>query len=67
MRFESIASPANSYEVALRAEPAEDLPRLVWRTVEHGKPVEYETEPAGSAWQRLDVDLLSLLPLDREL
>jgi cardiolipin synthase C len=66
-RFESIASPANSYEVALRAEPAGDLPRLVWRTVERGKPVEHETEPAGSAWQRLEVDLLSLLPLDREL
>ncbi|MGE5667188.1 MAG: phospholipase D family protein [Betaproteobacteria bacterium] len=66
-RFESIASPANSYQLALRAEPAGDLPRLVWRTVEHGKPVEYETEPAASAWQRMKVDLLSLLPLDREL
>jgi putative cardiolipin synthase len=66
-RFESIASPADSYQLALRAEPAGSLPRLVWRTVERGKPVEYDTEPAGSAWQRIKVDLLSLLPLDREL
>jgi putative cardiolipin synthase len=43
------------------------VPRLVWRTEEKGKPIEYETEPAGSAWRRMQVDLFSLLPLDREL
>ncbi|HSQ79946.1 MAG TPA: phospholipase D family protein [Casimicrobiaceae bacterium] len=66
-RFASITSPANSYHVALRSDPAGGLPRLVWRTEEGGKAVEYETEPAGSAWRRLKVDLLSLLPLDGEL
>jgi len=66
-RFESITSPANSYQLVLRADPGGGLPRLVWRTEESGKPVEYETEPAGGAWRRMQVDLLSLLPLDREL
>ncbi len=66
-RFEAIASLADSYQLALRAEPAGGLSRLVWRTEERGKPVEYEMEPADSAWQRMEVDLLSLLPLDREL
>ena len=42
------------------------LPRLVWRTEERGKRVEYETEPGASAWWRMKVDLLSRLPLDRE-
>ena len=66
-RFESIASPVDSYHLALRADPAGGIPRLVWRTEEGGKTVEYETEPAGSTWRRMKVDLLSLLPLDREL
>ena len=66
-RFESIAAPADSYQLALRAEPAGGLPRLVWRTEERGKRVEYETDPGASAWRRMKVDLLSLLPLDREL
>jgi putative cardiolipin synthase len=66
-RFEAISSPDDSYQLALRAAPAGGLPRLVWRTEEHGKRVEYQTEPSNSAWQRLKVDLLSLLPLDREL
>ena len=66
-RFESIASPADSYQLALRPDPARGLPRLVWRTEERGKRVEYETEPGASGWRRMKVDLLSLLPLDPEL
>ncbi len=66
-RFEAIASPADSYQLALRPDPSGGLPRLVWRTEERGKPIEYETEPAGGAWRRMQVDLFSLLPLDREL
>jgi putative cardiolipin synthase len=40
---------------------------LVWRTEEGGKAVEYDTEPARSDWQRIGVNILSLLPLDDEL
>jgi putative cardiolipin synthase len=67
IRFEAMAQPENSYALALRPGSAGSSPRLVWHTQEDGKAVEYEREPARSAWQRLKVKLLSLLPLDREL
>jgi putative cardiolipin synthase len=66
-RFEAMASPPNSYSLALLPGDPAQLPRLVWRTEEDGKAVAYETEPARSDWQRSEVFLLSLLPLDREL
>ena len=66
-RFESMVQPANAYMLALRQNDAGRTPSLVWRTQEGGKAVEYETEPARSKWQRIEVNLLSLLPLDREL
>ena len=40
---------------------------MVWLTQEDGKAVEYDTEPARSNWQRVKVNLLSLLQLDKEL
>lgn len=66
-RFDSIAQPANSYMLALREGDAGGPPHLVWRTEEDGHTVELESEPARTAWQRLQVDVLSLLPLDDEL
>lgn len=66
-RFESIVVPANSYALALRKDPAGGAPKLIWRTREDGKDIDYDSEPARSAWQRLQVEFLSLLPLDREL
>lgn len=66
-RFEAIAVPANSYVPTLRRDPAGGPPRLIWRTREDGSDIEYDSEPARSAWQRMDVDWLSLLPLDKEL
>lgn len=66
-RFEAMVQPANSYMLALRQDPAGTTPSLVWRTLENGKAVEYTTEPARSDWQRIKVNLLSLLPLDKEL
>ncbi|MDE2002554.1 MAG: phospholipase D family protein [Betaproteobacteria bacterium] len=66
-RFESIVVPANSYALGLRKDPAGGAPKLIWRTREDGKDVDYDSEPARSAWQRMQVELLSLLPLDREL
>jgi cardiolipin synthase C len=67
VRFEAMAQPENSYALALRPHDVGSPPRLVWRTREEGKAVEYAREPARSRWQRLKVKLLSLLPLAGEL
>lgn len=53
--------------LALRSQDGTNPPRLVWRTEEAGKSIEYAREPARSLWQRLKVKLLSWLPLDSEL
>jgi len=66
-RFESMVSPPNSYALALLPREVGRPPRLVWRTEEGGKAVEYDKEPARSNGQRLRVELLRLLPLDKEL
>ena len=63
-RFEAMTRPENAYSVTLR--PGSDS-QLVWHTVENGKPVDYDTEPARSTWQRFEAEFLSWLPLDREL
>ena len=65
-RFEAMTQPANAYRVLLQAQTT-GPPRLLWRTQEAGKTVEYLQEPARSEWQRLGLNLLSLLPLDGEL
>jgi putative cardiolipin synthase len=67
MRFESMARPENSYSLALRPGNDRTSARLVWRTNEGGKPVEYESEPARSLWQKAEARFLSWLPLDPEL
>lgn len=66
-RFEAMVQPENSYRLALVPAPDGGAPRLVWRTREDGRDVEYSSEPAKNAWQRLKVRLMSLLPLDGEL
>jgi putative cardiolipin synthase len=66
-RFEAMVQPVNSYVLALRPNDAGGAPRLVWRTQEEGKAIEYDTEPARSDQQRINVNILSLLPLDKEL
>jgi hypothetical protein len=40
---------------------------LLWRTLEDGKPIDFHQEPAVTFWQRLQVDMLSVLPLDEVL
>jgi len=65
-RFEAVVLPANSYELGLLSGDG-GPPRLVWRTEEGGKSVEYDREPARSNWQRLKANFLTLLPLDGEL
>jgi len=66
-RFEAMIQPINAYQVGFKGAEAGGGPRLVWRTREQSVDVEYLIEPARSDWQRFKVDLLSLLPLDREL
>lgn len=66
-RFEAMVQPANSYMLELRANDAVGSTSLVWHTREDGEAVEYDTEPARSNWQRVEVNILSLLPLDKEL
>jgi putative cardiolipin synthase len=62
-----MTSPPNNYTLTLLPRDAGRPPRLVWRTEEDGKTVEYDKEAARSNGQRLKVDLLRLLPLDKEL
>jgi putative cardiolipin synthase len=66
-RFESIVVPANCYAVGLRKDPMGGSPELIWRTREGDLDIEYDSEPAHSTWQRMKVEFLSLLPLDKEL
>jgi hypothetical protein len=40
---------------------------LVWHTLEDGKPVDYEQEPGVTLWQRMKVNMFSLLPLNELL
>jgi len=66
-RFEFMTQPANSYALALRPGAAAGAPRLVWRTQEGAQAVEYDKEPARDESQRTKAQLMSLLPLDKEL
>jgi len=66
-RFEAMVQPTNSYMLALRSNDKGGVPGLLWRTQENGKAVVYDKEPARSDWQRAKVNILSLLPLDKEL
>jgi putative cardiolipin synthase len=66
-RFADIAQPANSYVLMLSEPDQSDQRHLVWRTLEDGKPMDFHQEPAATFWQRLKVNMLSLLPLDELL
>ena len=66
-RFDAMVRPENSYALVLRPRDGADPSRLVWRTEEDGKSIEYVREPARSCWQRSKVELMSWLPFDREL
>jgi putative cardiolipin synthase len=67
VRFEAMAQPEESYLVTLRPGKTGGAPRLVWETREGSQPVEYERDPARSDWQRFEINLLALLPLEKEL
>ena len=67
LRFADIAQPANSYVLTLGDADGFGQRHLVWRTLEDGKPVDFHDEPAVTLWQRLKVDMLSLLPINELL
>lgn len=67
-RFDALTAPPNAYLVSLESpDPAHDPPRLVWSAENDGHPVRFTREPARSGWQRFEVRVLRLLPLDAEL
>lgn len=66
-RFEAMTQPGSAYAVTLQSADPQGSPALLWSTVEQGKPVVYKSEPSRNAWQRMQVRMLSLLPLDHEL
>jgi len=69
--FDALTAPMNSYHVTLEAGPGPDgktaKPQVVWRTQEDGQDLALTREPAKSGWQRLTVEMLSLVNLDHEL
>jgi cardiolipin synthase C len=67
LRFDSMTRPENSYSVELRPGKQGAAARLLWHTDENGRPVDYFRQPARNSWQRVEAEVLSWLPLDREL
>ena len=66
-RFEAMTQPANAYMLTLHPNAAGGSPSLTWRTQENGKAIEYDSEPARNTLQKIEVNVLSLLPMDKEL
>jgi putative cardiolipin synthase len=67
LRFENMVKPENCYAVALSPAGVDGRLRLTWRTAENNRDVQLYREPARSGWQRLQANLLKILPLEREL
>lgn len=62
-RFSALTRPEAAYTVGFRDEAQ----HLSWHYRERGQDVDRTTEPARSSWQRFEVRLISLLPIDPEL
>jgi putative cardiolipin synthase len=62
-----MTQPSNAYQVTLRKDSVDGLPKLAWFTRENGVDVTYQSEPARSGWQRFKARFLSTLPVDDEL
>jgi len=63
--FETLAGPELSYRLAIMT--ADHLPRLVWHGADDGRAFERRADPETSAWKRLSVCLLQLLPIQGQL
>jgi len=64
LRFADITQPANSYVLMLSEADRFGERHVVWRTFENGTRIDFEQEPNVTFWQRLQIDMLSMLPLD---
>jgi putative cardiolipin synthase len=64
LRFADITQPANSYDLRLSETDRFGERHLIWHTLENGTRVDFDQEPNVTLWQRLQVDMLSMLPLD---
>jgi putative cardiolipin synthase len=64
LRFADITQPANSYVLVLSEADRFGQRHLVWRTLEDGARMDFDQEPNVTFWQRLQIDMLSMLPLD---
>jgi len=64
LRFADITQPANSYVLVLSDADRFGQRHLVWRTLEDGARMDFDQEPNVTFWQRLQIDMLSMLPLD---
>jgi putative cardiolipin synthase len=64
LRFADITQAANSYVLMLSEADRFGERHLVWRTLEDGTRVDFDQEPGVTFWQRLQIDMLSMLPLD---
>jgi putative cardiolipin synthase len=67
LRVADMTQPANSYVMRLAEADGTGRRALVWHTLEDGKAVDYLEEPGVNAWQRFQVNLLSMLPIDELL
>jgi cardiolipin synthase C len=66
-RFDAMTQPGNAYRVTLEPSASGRRARLTWTTERSGRTVITHTEPARSVWQRIQLRVLSLLNIDREL
>ncbi len=64
-RFAAMAQPANAYTPTWQGRVGHRF-NIIWHTEEQGVPVDYVREPVRSSWKRLQMKLLSRLPVDKE-
>jgi putative cardiolipin synthase len=66
-RFDAMVQPENAYSVVLRPDAEGPGQHLAWRTRQDGVDAELTVEPEREWFQRSRANLLSRLPIDREL
>jgi cardiolipin synthase C len=65
-RFEAMVSREAAYQVLLETD-SKGRPHLRWATEMDHREIELTREPSRGFWQRTKVELLELLPIEREL
>jgi putative cardiolipin synthase len=60
--FDEVILPENSYKLAIN-----DQDKLVWRSEEEGKAVELTGEPKPGFWRSIQMNLMSVLPIENSL